>query len=72
MAGLKEFRERIESDKGFAEKFQGMILDAVVEAAAEEGYVFSEEEIEELGSVSDAELEKVAGGINVVDMSFLV
>ena len=60
MAGMKEFKERIESDAAFKAKFKELKTDEERFALAKaEGY-----DIEQLGEgeASEDELDKVAGG----------
>ena len=60
MAGLKEFKTRIESDAEFAAKFKGAQTDEQLIALAKaEGY--------DLEQLSDDELDHVAGGCEKCD-----
>lgn len=64
MAGLKEFKEKIQSDSKFAEKVKSLeSFDELLEFAESNGYEFSEKDIEDLTSVSGDDVAKVAGGL---------
>ena len=64
MAGLIEFKERLGKDEAFDGKFRGLIVDDVVKVAAQEGFQFTADEIEELSDVPKAFLGRITGGIH--------
>ena len=67
MAGLKEFKDKMASDESFAAKVRGLgSIDAIIEYALENGFEFSDEDIENLTDVSDDDLGAVAGGVAVL------
>lgn len=67
MAGLKEFKEKMLEDSAFTEEVRKLrIPDEVVAFAAEHGYEFTEQEIEELTDLSEEDIAKVYGGVRVL------
>lgn len=64
MAGLEEFKKKIQSDSKFAEKVKSLeSVDDILEFAESNGYDFSEKDIEDLTSISGDDIKKVAGGV---------
>jgi predicted ribosomally synthesized peptide with nif11-like leader len=62
--GFKEFKEKVLSDKAFAEKVKALkSVEAAVELGKEEGYVFTVEDVKNNSELTEAELEAVAGGV---------
>ncbi len=63
-----DFRKRLAGDAAFRAKFEGCeTLDALIEAAAREGYSFTAEEVRNDTDVLPEELSAAAGGINVAN-----
>ena len=60
--------KRLAGDAAFRAKFEGCeTLDALIEAAAREGYSFTAEEVRNDTDVLPEELSAAAGGINVAN-----
>ena len=60
-----DFREKLAQDAAFRAKFDGCeTLDALIEAAAKEGYTFTAEEVRSNTELLPEELTTMAGGIN--------
>jgi len=65
MAGLKEFKEKMASDEAFAAQVKGLkSFDDIIGFAIENGYEFSDEDIEKLTDVSEDDLSVAAGGVS--------
>jgi predicted ribosomally synthesized peptide with nif11-like leader len=65
MAGLKEFKEKMASDEAFATQVKGLkSFDDIIGFAIENGYEFSDEDIEKLTDVSEDDLSVAAGGVS--------
>ena len=65
MAGLKEFKEKMASDEAFAAQVKVLnSFDDIIGFAIENGYEFSDEDIEKLTDVSDDDLSVAAGGVS--------
>jgi len=63
-----DFRKRMAGDAAFRAKFDGCeTLDALIEAAAKEGYTFTAEEVRNNTELLPEELTTAAGGLNVAD-----
>ncbi|MBQ3478429.1 MAG: Nif11-like leader peptide family RiPP precursor [Clostridia bacterium] len=63
-----DFRKRLAGDAAFRAKFEGCeTLDALIEAAAKEGYTFTAEEVRNNTELLPEELMTAAGGINVAN-----
>jgi predicted ribosomally synthesized peptide with nif11-like leader len=61
--GFKEFKEKVVSDKGFAEKVKALkSVEAAVEFGKAEGYSFTADDVKNNSELTAAELEAVAGG----------
>jgi predicted ribosomally synthesized peptide with nif11-like leader len=61
--GFKEFKERILSDKAFAEKVKALkSVEAAVELGKQEGFVFTADDVKNNSKLTEAELAAVAGG----------
>ncbi len=61
--GLKEFKERIQNDEEYAQKFADVSsTEDLVKLASKDGYLFSVEDFENNTELTDAELEAAAGG----------
>jgi predicted ribosomally synthesized peptide with nif11-like leader len=71
MAGIKEFKEKILTDKAFAEKFKDAGTPGdVIALAAKNGFTFTADDIENDTELTDAELSAVAGGSVDVSIFF--
>ncbi|MBQ6382635.1 MAG: Nif11-like leader peptide family RiPP precursor [Clostridia bacterium] len=58
-----EFKKKVTADKEFAEKFAGVkSVDEMIRLAAAEGFTITEDDIRNSAKVTDADLEKAAGG----------
>ena len=65
MSALNDFTNRIQSDAAFAEQFKKLAsLDEVIELAEQQGYHFTDEELDRMAEIGGETLTKVAGGIN--------
>lgn len=63
-----DFREKLAQDAAFRAKFDGCeTLDALIEAAAKEGYTFTAEEVRNNTELLPEELTTMAGGINAAN-----
>ena len=63
-----DFRKRVAGDAAFRAKFDGCkTLEALVEAAAKEGYSFTADEVRNNTELLPEELMTAAGGINVAN-----
>ena len=63
MAGLKEFKEKLAQDAALAAEVKKCKnYDELIAFAAENGFSFTDEEIEALTDVAPEELAKAAGG----------
>lgn len=63
-----DFRKRLVQDAAFRAKFDGCeTLDALIEAAAREGYTFTAEEVRNDTELLPEELTTAAGGLNVAN-----
>ena len=63
-----DFREKLAQDAVFRAKFDGCeTLDALIEAAAKEGYTFTAEEVRNNTEFLPEELTTAVGGINVAN-----
>ncbi len=63
MKNLVDFRKAIVADKAFAKKFAACkTAEALVEAAAKEGFIFTVADIKNNTDLLPEELEKAAGG----------
>ena len=61
-----DFRKRVAGDAAFRAKFDGCkTLEALIEAAAREGYSFTVDEVRNNTELLPEELMTAAGGINV-------
>ena len=60
---LKAFLEKVKDDTELQEKFNGAAdTDAVLAIAKEAGFIISADDLKTQSEISDAELERVAGG----------
>ena len=63
-----DFRKRLAGDAAFRAKFEGCeTLDALIEAAAREGYSFTADEVRNNTELLPEELTTAAGGINAAN-----
>ena len=63
-----DFRKKLATDRDFAAKFNDCAtVEALVKAAAREGYSFTAEEVRNDTDVLPEELSAAAGGINVAN-----
>ena len=63
-----DFRKKLAQDAAFRAKFDGCeTLDALIEAAAKEGYTFTTEEVRNNTELLPEELTTAAGGLNVAN-----
>ncbi len=63
-----DFRKRVAGDAAFRAKFDGCkTLEALIEAAAREGYSFTADEVRNNTELLPEELTTAAGGINVAN-----
>ncbi len=61
--GLKEFKEKLLSDKEYAKKYADVKTpEEVVEIASKDGYTFTAEDVKNDTELTDTELEAAAGG----------
>lgn len=63
-----DFRKKLAQDAAFRAKFDGCkTLEALIEAAAREGYSFTAEEVRNDTELLPEELTTAAGGLNVAN-----
>ena len=61
--GFKEFKEKVVSDKAFAEKVKALkSVEAAVDLGKAEGYEFTVDDVKNNSELTEAELAAVAGG----------
>ncbi len=64
--GVNEFKEKVTSDKEFAEKFKDVkTVEELIERAAKEGYEFTVEDVKNSVEISDEQLDDAAGGYTI-------
>ena len=60
---ITEFKEKVSSDKEFAEKFKDVkTVEELIERAAKEGYEFTVEDVKNSVEINDEQLDDAAGG----------
>ncbi|MBR5337253.1 MAG: Nif11-like leader peptide family RiPP precursor [Lachnospiraceae bacterium] len=65
-----DFKKKVLNDQSFAEKFKDCKdLPALIEAAAKEGFVFTEEDVKNNTELLPEEMASAAGGVRIVDPS---
>jgi predicted ribosomally synthesized peptide with nif11-like leader len=73
MAGVKEFKEKVIQDEGFAKKFSDVQSpEALVSLAKDNGFDFTVDDVKNNTELTETELNAVAGGASILANTYFV